>query len=123
MSRRPSKYRAVRTEVDGVTFASKAEARRYAELKLLERAGEIWDLELQPRFPLLVPATTGTLRGALEATAGTWDGKIGEYRGDFAYKDRSGRIVEDVKGFKTALYRWKKKHVEKQYRITIREIQ
>lgn len=120
--RRPHKYGAVRTEMDGITFASKAECARYAELKLLERAGEIWDLELQPRFPLLVPATTGTLRGALQATAGTWDGRIGEYRGDFAYKDRRGRIVEDVKGFKTALYKWKKKHVETQYGIQIREI-
>lgn len=37
----PSKYKAVRTEVDGYKFASKAEARRYAELKLLVKAGEI----------------------------------------------------------------------------------
>lgn len=117
-----SKYGAIKTEIDGIVFASKAEARRYAELKLLERAGEIWDLELQPRFSLSVPSTAGTLRRALEATAGTFDGKIGEYRGDFAYHDRSGRVVEDVKGFKTPLYRWKKKHVEKQYGIEIREI-
>lgn len=122
MSRRPHKYGAVKTEIDGIAFASKAEARRYVELKLLERAGEIWDLELQPRFPLLVPATTGTIRGALQAEAGTFDGRIGEYRGDFAYQDTRGRIVEDVKGFKTALYRWKKKHVEKQYGIQIQEI-
>jgi dsDNA-binding SOS-regulon protein len=49
-----SKYGAVRTEVDGISFASKKEARRYSELKLLERAGEIADLQLQPRFPLTV---------------------------------------------------------------------
>ena len=47
-----SKYGAIRTTVDGVTFASKAEARRYAELKLLEQAGEIKGLELQPKFDI-----------------------------------------------------------------------
>ena len=116
------KYRAKPTEVDGVRFASQKEARRYAELKLLERAGEIWDLELQPRFPLCVPSTTGTVMGAAKALAGTFDGRIGEYRGDFAYHDKSGRVVEDVKGFKTPLYRWKKRHVEAQYGIEIREV-
>lgn len=117
-----SKYHAKPTVVDNIRFASQKEARRYRELKLLERAGEIWDLELQPRFPLSVPSTTGTIGGAAKVLAGTFDGRIGEYRGDFAYLDRTGRVVEDVKGFKTALYRWKKKHVEKQYGITIREI-
>lgn len=121
--RQPSKYRANPTVVDGVRFASAKEARRYGELKLLERAGEIEALELQPRFPLLVPATTGTMLGAAQALGGTWDGKIGEYRGDFAYRNRSGRrIVEDVKGFRTPLYKWKKKHVEKQYGIVIIEV-
>ncbi len=108
--KRRSKYGAVRTTVDGIVFASKSEARRYGELKLLLKAGEIEDLELQPRFPLIVHF---------------WDEheRIGEYRGDFAYYDRVGeRIVEDVKGFKTPLYRWKKKHVEAQYGIKVVEV-
>jgi hypothetical protein len=99
---RRSKYRAVRTEVDGVVFASKAEARRYREL---------FDLTVERRdwrdfFPV----------------------KIGEYRADFRYEELTetgGRwddTVEDVKGMKTALYRWKKKHFEAQYGIQIREI-
>lgn len=116
------KYGAKPTVVDGIRFASQKEARRYGELKLLEKAGQIWDLELQPRFPLVVASTTGTVMGAAKALAGSFSGRIGEYRGDFAYHDRRGRVVEDVKGFKTPLYRWKKKHVEVQYGIQIVEV-
>src|SRR3990167_9782276 len=92
-----SKYGAQPTEVDGIRFASKKEAHRYAELKLLEKAGEIRDLELQPRFPLEV-------QGAV----------IAEYRGDFRYQERSYEgtcrgcwrtRVEDVKGVRTPVYR------------------
>jgi hypothetical protein len=120
---RGHKYGAKPIVIDGIRFASQKEGRRYQDLKLLERAGEIWNLELQPRFPLSVPSTTGTVLGAAKAIAGTFDGRIGEYRADFAYCDkRHGRIVEDVKGFKTPLYKWKKKHVEKQYGIRISEV-
>lgn len=118
------KYGAVRTEIDGISFASKAEARRYAELKLLEKAGKIEGLELQPVFPLTTQLTTGTFRGAGKALAGTWP-VIGKYVADFKYfnlEAPTGWIVEDVKGFKTDLYRWKKKHVEAQYGISITEI-
>lgn len=117
-----SKYGAKPTTVDGITFHSAKEAKRYGELKLMEKAREVWDLELQPVFPLCVPSTTGTVFGAAKAIAGTFNGRIGEYRGDFKYHDRSGIVVEDVKGFKTPLYKWKKKHVEAQYGIQIREI-
>jgi hypothetical protein len=117
---RRHKYRAVPTTVDGIRFASKKEAQRWVELRLLEKAGEIWDLERQPRFPLLVPSTWWHLGRALKRRPV----KIGEYRGDFKYHDRRSTpyTVEDVKGFKTALYRWKKKHVEAQYGITITEV-
>jgi hypothetical protein len=116
---RRSKYGAVRTTVDGITFASKAEARRYQELKVLEKSGQISGLELQPVFRLLAASTTGTVRGALRELPA-----VGKYVADFAYYDeRTGqRIIEDVKGVKTALYRWKKKHTEAQYGITITEV-
>ena len=114
-----SKYHAVPTMVDGIRFASKKEAKRYGELKLLEKSGEIWDVELQPRFPLCVPSTTGTVIGAAKALAGTFDGRIGEYRGDVAYHDVSGRVVEDVKGYDTPLSQWKRRHVEAQYGIRV----
>ena len=55
VARQRPKYRAVPTVIDGIRFASKAEARRYGELRLLEQAGEIRDLVRQPRFALYVP--------------------------------------------------------------------
>ena len=47
-----SKYKNVWTTVDGIKFQSKAEARRYSQLKLLEKAGEVFDLALQPAYQL-----------------------------------------------------------------------
>jgi hypothetical protein len=82
------KYKNVPTEVDGIRFASKREAFRYCELKLLEKAGEIMHLELQPRYPL-------TVNGLHVCT----------YVADFEYWDLSvpeGRpVTEDAKGVRT----------------------
>lgn len=121
--RATSKYGAIPTMVDGIKFPSKKEARRYGELTLRQRAGEIRKLELQPQFPLYATAIPyiDPARDPL---------KLGIYRGDFRYEEcdhangHSGWrvIVEDVKGFKTPLYKWKKRHVEAQYGIEIREI-
>jgi hypothetical protein len=49
-----NKYHARKTELDGYIFDSKAEARRYSELKLLEVAGKISNLQLQPKYPIVV---------------------------------------------------------------------
>jgi Protein of unknown function (DUF1064) len=106
-----SKYGAVKTTVDGIRFHSAKEARRYQELKLLVKAGHIDSLELQPRF-------------LLSAWRNGRPVKLGEYVADFRYCLHGvvdGGVVEDVKGIKTALYKWKKKHVEAQYGIVIRE--
>lgn len=115
--------------VDGILFASQAEARRYGELKLLEKAGEIRGLILQPRFALHAALTLADISRERDPVA------LGEYRGDFLFEERlcakggpiAARrewrcIVEDIKGFATPLYKWKKKHVEAQHGITIREI-
>ena len=103
-----SKYRAVRTVVDGITFASKAEAARYGELKLLEKAGKIIGLQLQPSFVLL---------------AGDGKTKVGRYVADFGYIDvKRGAVWEDVKGVRTPVYRLKKKMVEAQVGIKITEV-
>lgn len=120
-----SKYGAVRTTVDGIKFDSKKEAKRYGELKLLEKVGEIEDLKLQPRFRLLAASTTGQVMEAARALAGIRDTLVGEYRADFSYLDfKRGRIVEDVKSpaTRTALYKWKKRHTEIQYGIEIIEV-
>jgi hypothetical protein len=108
------KYGATPTTVDGIRFHSAKEARRYGELKLLEKAGEIRELELQPRFPLLTPVPGST----------TGRARVGDYVADFRYREgqKGLLVVEDVKGFKTQAYRWKKKHVEAQYGIQIREV-
>jgi hypothetical protein len=108
-----SKYGNKRVEVDGITFDSRAEAKRYAELKLLEKAGQISDLKLQPRFPFYYQ--TG------------WTSElIFTYVADFSYVDNVPphpmTVVEDVKGFRTPLYRLKKKLIEAQYGIAITEI-
>lgn len=119
-----SKYGAVRTTIDGVTFASKREAARYGELKMLQKAGQIHGLELQPVFPLRVVLSTGTIHGAARALAGDYP-VVGKYIADFAYEDSMGRrVIEDVKSAptKTAVYRLKKKMVEASYGITITEV-
>jgi len=91
------KYKAQRTTIDGITFDSKAEANRYWELKMLQRAGKIQKLELQPEFEL-VPG----LR---------WNGKklrTIKYRADFRYIEDGIEIVEDVKGMLTKEYKIKR---------------
>lgn len=101
-----SKYRAKKTNVDGIEFDSKREADRYCELKLLEKANEIRNLELQPRF---------LLQDKFKDKTGTTHRKI-EYVADFMYVDKDNKkIVEDVKGMMTDVYKLKKKMFLKIY--------
>jgi hypothetical protein len=101
-----SKYHAIKTEVDGIVFASKREASRYSELKLLEAAGEIFDLKLQPKFPIVVNKQ-----------------KICTYIADFEYELSDGtKITVDVKGVKTPVYRLKKKLMKACFGIEITEV-
>ena len=112
ITRNGHKFNARRTKVDGYNFASHAESARYLELKMLAKAGEIRGLVLQPKYPL---HTTDRLTGK------AW--KIGNYIADFCYIDKDGKsVTEDVKGFLTQIYVWKRKHVEAEYGITITEI-
>jgi len=102
-----SKYYNKKTELHGISFDSKKESVRYQELLLLERARKITDLELQPRFDLIVN-----------------NQKIGFYKADFRYTDiRTGNsIIEDVKGMKTPVYNLKRKLVKALYGIDIVEV-
>ena len=93
-----NKYHNKKTVVDNIKFDSKLEANRYSELKLLERAGEIFDLKLQPRF-LLQPNFK---------YKGKTHRKI-EYVADFEYICNGQVIVEDVKGVKTEVFKLKEK--------------
>lgn len=94
MNQYTSKYRNVPTVVDGITFSSRKEAKRYGELKMLERAKQISCLELQPRYPLAVNGK-----------------KVCTYVGDFAFNElHSGKkVCVDTKGFKTKDYIIKRK--------------
>lgn len=99
MARR-NKYNAKKTVVDGIEFDSIREADRYCELKLLEKANEIRSLELQPRF---------LLQDKFKDRNGKTHRKI-EYVADFMYINKDDKkIVEDVKGMMTDVYKLKKK--------------
>ena len=92
-SPRPHKYRATPTKVDGITFDSRRESVVYAELKLRERAGEISNLELQPRFPIVID---GEPVRAMPNKLGH-RGRPLVYRADFAFFEGGKRRVVDVK--------------------------
>lgn len=96
------KYGAVPTVVDGIRFASKREANHYGVLKLREKIGEIWHLELQPVYDITV------------------NGKhIAKYVADFRYFEDSRQVVIDVKGMDTPLSKIKRKLVEALYSCEI----
>ena len=76
-----NKFGAIKTIVDGIVFASKAEAKRYGELRILWTRGTIKNLELQPKFDLVINGH-----------------KIGTYTPDFSYLDGGTAVAEDTKG-------------------------
>ncbi len=121
-----SKFGNVKTVVDGITFDSAKEARRYQELLLLEKAGRIHRIHCQFKMRLCVWNTC--VQNEHLDDSKRMPPCIGHYVADFAYCEHDHGVhaagtcvVEDVKGFRTPMYRWKKKHVEAQYGITIRE--
>ena len=110
---RHGKYNARKTTVDGVTFASAREAARYGELKMLERAGKISGLELQPRYELQ-PAFRTKDGKAIRAV---------EYVADFVYTEDGKIIIEDCKGWRTDIFKLKLKlmffrHPDINFRLT-----
>lgn len=102
-----NKLNAQKCVVDGIEFDSRREAKRYAELKLLERLGEINTLQLQVKFPL-IPAqyeestavfTKGAHKG--EPKRGRLIERAVDYVADFTYFTKDGEyVVEDAKGFR-----------------------
>ena len=101
--KKKSKYFAIKTEFDGITFDSKLEASRYKILKERQDKHEISDLEVQIDFPCVI----------------TVDGKdkhICKYIADFKYKNYHGDwVIEDTKGIITQVFSLKKKLVEALY--------
>ena len=109
-----SKYGNRKTILDGITFDSRHEAERYAELKLLERAGEISNLQLQRPFTLL---------GVQKDETGKVIERPLKYIADFVYTDKNGKtVVEDAKGLRTDVYKIKRKLMLSIYGIRVIEV-
>ena len=107
-----NKYHNRKTLYDGLSFDSGHERDRYAELRLLEKAGDIHDLRLQPVFELL-PAIKEN--GHVVQRAIT-------YRADFSYYRGGQLVVEDAKGVKTDAYKLKKKMMRSIHGICVQEV-
>lgn len=108
-----TKYHNKKVKYDGYTFDSIREKNYYIKLKLLEKSGKIKELELQKEFELQpnYKLNNKTIR------------KI-TYRADFTYKtvaDDKLHVI-DVKGYRTDVYKLKKKIFEYKYKIEIEEI-
>ena len=120
-----AKYKSHKTEVDGIVFDSRKEARRWKELRLLEDEGHIADLQRQVRFELVPVQREPDRRGS---KGGLIKGKVlerkVEYVADFVYTDtETGEmVVEDTKGIKTKDYIIKRKLMLFVHNIKIREI-
>ena len=124
-----NKYNNRKAVVDGITFDSLKEARRWEELKLAERAGAIADLERQVRFELIPAQREPDTRGP---RGGVKQGKLLErqviYVADFVYMDmQTGeKVVEDVKGMKQGtayeIFKIKRKLMLERYGIRVKEI-
>ena len=94
------------TAPDGQVFDSVKEYHRWGCLRLLERAGKIKDLKRQVKFEL-IPKQEGE--------------RACYYIADFTYMENGELIVEDCKGFKTDVYKIKKKLMLMEHGIRIRE--
>ena len=111
-----SKYRNVRTVVDGIVFDSKREAQYWAELKIRERAGDLVNLQRQVRYPLCCLSHDYKINGeAIQV-------QVSEYVADYVYTDKNGQHVVDAKGKRTAMYQLKKKWLALQANIEIEEV-
>lgn len=128
MAAKPSKYKNVKTVVDGFTFDSKREASRYLFNKVREKNGEIRDLRCQVAFPLLAPVRHDSACAVV----------VAYYFADFVYEEQDASaagllpgkgwvegwrlVIEDAKGKRTAIYALKRKWLELQDNYIIHEV-
>jgi hypothetical protein len=110
-----AKYRNKKVEYDGYKFDSIREFERYQELRLLERAGEVTNLTVQPRFFLKCGDTEIKIRSDRYP-----NGRRVSYYGDFQYDEKGETMVEDVKGQDTPVSRLKRAIVEAQYGVRVK---
>ena len=119
-----TKYNSQKVTVGGETFDSHKEYRRFWELKLLQRAGRISDLQRQVEF-VLIP--TQREPDVIGPRGGVKKGLLLEkectYYADFVYiNDKGEKVVEDTKGVKTEAYNIKRKLMLYVHGIRIKEI-
>lgn len=105
------KYRALKTTVGGITFDSCLEAKRYTQLKMLEKAGTIKNVQIQPKFRLM---------NSFKYNGKTI--KAIDYIADFMYEEDGKKIVEDVKGIRTKEYIIKSKLFIKKYILELKYV-
>jgi len=108
--RKPLKYRNIKVTYEGINFDSKRERDRYIELRLLENAGEITDLQVQPKMWLRC--------GGVDVKSKK--GRILSYSADFLYIMDGDEVYEDVKGMMTPVAALKIAMVEAEYGIEIK---
>lgn len=110
--RKTPKYKNRAVTLNGEKFDSHKEARRYGELVLLQRAGQISHLERQVKYELIPSQRV--------------DGKVVEractYVADFVYMENGKKVVEDTKGFRTKDYIIKRKLMLYVHGIRIKEV-
>lgn len=106
-----SKYKNKKIVVDNILFDSKKEANYYTRLKILRDAGKISGLRLQEKF---------VLQPSFRLNGKTY--RAITYVADFVYKDDKGMHVVDTKGYRTQVYKIKKKLFMKRFGIEIEEI-
>lgn len=118
-----SKFYSRKVVVDGITFDSKKEARRFKQLKALEEAGKICNLNRQVKFTLIPTQREPDIIGP---RGGVKKGKLLErelaYYADFCYLHDGKWVVEDVKGLRTKDYIIKRKLVLYLHGIRIKEV-
>lgn len=119
-----SKYHSRKVTVDGITYDSAKEYRRFKELSLLERAGAIQDLKRQVKF-VLIPAQRA-FTNEINKKGNFKKGKLLErecaYIADFVYQQDGKIIVEDTKGYRTKDYIIKRKLMLWVHGIQIKEV-
>lgn len=107
-----TKYKSRKVTVNGVVFDSRKEANRWCELALLQKAGQVTDLQRQVKYELIPSQRI--------------DGKVAEracnYVADFVYRENGKTVVEDTKGFKTKDYIIKRKLMLWVHGIRVREV-
>lgn len=129
MKRKTNKYGNKKITYNGITFDSIKEKDRYIELRLLERAGAITDLQRQVSFEL-IPAQYETFERYGKRGKRLNDGrrcieKSVTYVADFVYKNVSTgeTVVEDTKGMRTEAYILKRKMMLYFHGIKIKEVE